>query len=144
LLPATARTLVAVLGLADAREVIGRLGGTSVAIPKCLTRAADASYEYLGERVGYAVADRLVKHFGGETLYVPRCDAALTEVTWRSIRHDFDQATRSGAQSSVQAVSDLALRYGYSDRRIWNILKKPDRIAPGRIVDDRQMALIWR
>jgi len=39
LLPESACTLVAVLGLSDAREVIRNLGGTSVAIPKCRTRA---------------------------------------------------------------------------------------------------------
>jgi len=141
LLPESASTLVAVLGLSDARAVIRSLGGTSVAIPKCRTRAGDSSYAHLAERVGDAVADRLIRHFGGGILYVPRCDLALTEATYRSIRRDFDRSTRPGGQSSVQVVSDLALRYGYSDRRIWDILKRPDRIEVPRRVDKRQARL---
>jgi len=141
LLPESACTLVAVLGLMDAREVIRSLGGTSVAIPKCRTRAGQASYAHLAERVGDAVADRLIRHFGGGILYVPRCDLALTEATYRSIRRDFDWATRPGGQSSVQVVGDLALRYGYSDRRIWAILKRPDKTHARRKTDTRQLAL---
>jgi len=141
LLPESACTLVAVLGLSDARRIIGHLGGTSVGIPKCRTRAGESSYAHLAERVGEVVAERLVRFFGGEILYIPRCDEALMEVTYRSIRRDFDRATRPGGLSSVQVVSDLALRYGYSDRRIWDILKRPDRVEPRRRVDKRQMAL---
>jgi len=141
LLPESACTLVAVLGLSDAREVIRNLGGTSVAIPKCRTRAGDSSYAHLAERVGDAVADRLVSYFGGGILYVPRCEFALAEATYRSIRRDFDRATRPGGQSSVQVVSDLARRYGYSDRRIWDILKRPDRIEVPRRVDKKQIRL---
>jgi len=91
--------------------------------------------------VGDAVADRLIRHFGGGILYVPRCDMALTEATYRSIRRDFDRATRPGGQSSVQVVGELALRYGYSDRRIWDILKRPDRIEARPRVNTRQIRL---
>jgi len=141
LLPASAQALVAALGLSDAREVIRNLHGTTVEIPKCRTHAGYACYEYLAERVGYSVAERLVKYFGGEALYVPRCEFALVEATYRAIRRDFDCATQSGGQSSGQAVRDLALRYGYSDRQIWSILKLSDRTELPRRSDKRQLAL---
>jgi len=140
LLPESVRYLVAVLGLDGARRLIRAFGGRTLAVPVARTRAGDASYAYIAECVGETVAARLVAYCGGESFYIPRCYEALTEATYRNIRREFDTATQKGKISSVQAVGDLAQRYGYSDRRIWSILKRPDNTNARRF-NPRQMVL---
>jgi len=128
LLPELVRTIVAVIGLPDAIELVRQAGGTTLNIPRRhASRAGDASYERLIETVGASAADVLVRHFDGESgLYIPRCQAALLEYTYRQIRREFDRAMRHG-QSARYAVKTLARAYRYSDRHIWSILKAGDR-----------------
>jgi len=143
LLPASVKALVAVLGLHDACDLVRAVGGTTLWIPVCRTRAGEACFEYLAERVGVRAAEKLVATFGGEVFYVPRCEAALTEIAYRQIRRDFDVATANG-QSSVQAVAGLAVRFGYSDRHVWSILKMADRTVDAladKPADPRQQRL---
>lgn len=125
LLPPAAQTLIAVIGLRATSELVRQLGGTTFAVPQRETRLGEAKFEALAEVVGPDAAMAMVRHFGGESLYIPRCRDALAEYIYREIRHTFDRLTRD--TSAVQAVSVLAVRYGYSDRHIWSILKMSDR-----------------
>ena len=128
LLPPVVQTLVIVIGLRATMELVRQAGGTTVAIPKRESRQGEAQFEAIAEMIGADAAVALTRHFGGEPLYVPQCRTALAEFEYRKIREAFDKLTRD--TSSTRAVAILAVRHGYSDRHIWNILKMPDRVEP--------------
>lgn len=128
LLPPVAQTLVGLIGLSATSALVRQAGGTTVDIPKREDPRGEASFEALAEMIGVDAALAMVKHFGGEPLYIPRCEAALREFAYREIRATFDKLTRD--TSARRAVAILAVRYQYSDRSIWSILKKPDCVGP--------------
>ena len=128
LLPPVVQTLVVVIGLQPTMDLVRQAGGTTVEVSKRETRQGEAKYEALAEMIGADAAAALVRHFGGEPIYIPQCRTALTEFEYRKIREAFDKLTRD--TSSTRAVAILAVRHGYSDRHIWNILKMPDRVEP--------------
>lgn len=128
LLPPVAQTLIAIIGLQASAELVRQLGGTTFDVPKRQTPEGEAKFEALAEVIGSDAAMAMVRHFGGDSLYIPRCRDALIEHIYRDIRQTFDRLTRD--TSATQAVSALAVRYGYSDRHIWTILKMPDRLGP--------------
>ncbi|WYX15086.1 Mor transcription activator family protein [Achromobacter xylosoxidans] len=128
LLPPVVRTFVAVIGLTAASALVRQAGGATIDVPKREDPRGEASFEALAEMIGVDAAQAMVKHFGGEPLYVPKCAGALREYTYRDIRTAFDKLTRD--TSARRAVAILAVRYNYSDRRIWSILKTPDSVVP--------------
>lgn len=125
LLPESAQLIVTLIGLPKATRLIEELRGTTFPIPKRQTRMGEIRFEMLAEVVGYDAAVVLTRHFGGESLYVPRCVSALRELRNRQLRIDFD--SMSSENSAVYAVSALARRYDLSDRQIWSILKSIEK-----------------
>ncbi|KIP18139.1 mor transcription activator family protein [Burkholderia sp. MSHR3999] len=125
LLPRTARTLIAVIGLPATNALIRAMPGVVFPVPKRKTRSGEARFEELAEVIGVEAAEKLCKHFGGESLDIPTCRDAVREMFHRQLRSEFDQITR--AHSAVFAVSRLAASHRMSSRQIWRILKMPDK-----------------
>ncbi|WP_175948584.1 Mor transcription activator family protein [Burkholderia pyrrocinia] len=125
LLPRTARTLIAVIGLPATNALIRAMPGVVFPVPKRKTRSGEARFEELAEVVGSEAAGKLCKHFGGESLDIPTCRDAVREMFHRQLRSDFDQITRE--HSAVFAVSRLAATHRMSSRQIWRILKSADK-----------------
>lgn len=126
-LPEFVRLLIRILGVAVTVRLIERLGGTTFPVAKRRSRQGEIRYELLVEVVGVEAADRMTEHFGGESLYIPNCAAAIRLLRDRDIRARFDALTRE--QSSVCATVRLAQQTGLSDRQIWRILKQADAPA---------------
>lgn len=129
ILPRTARDLVRVLGgLEPVLALVSALGGVTVRVParRGETRAAG---DTLRAVVGPWGLRRLVEHYGGTELYIPRCAQPLRRVRNAAIIENFSACAAQG-ESSGAAVRRLALEYGLSDRRIWEILKTCDPIPP--------------
>ena len=63
--------------------------------------------------------------------YVPKCEDAFREMRDRQIRRDFDRLTgqKIYPMKAYLAVRNLALDYGLTERRVWEIMKNTD-IAP--------------
>lgn len=125
LLPDAAQTIVNVIGLVAAAKLIEQLGGTTFPVALRKSRLGEIRYEMLAEVIGSDAADAMTEHFGGDTLYIPRCTHAMRELMHREIRGSFDRMTRDDV-SAVQAVAKLAVAYKLADRTIWRILKRPD------------------
>ncbi|TQV63947.1 MAG: DNA transposition protein [Halothiobacillaceae bacterium] len=121
-LPESAQNIVRLIGIGKALRLIERLGGTTFPVAKGLTRMGQARYELLAEVIGMDASDTLTAEYGGETLYVPSCKAALRRVRDRAIHTRFDAMVKGG-HSANGAVAELALEHKISDRRIWDILK---------------------
>ena len=132
LLPDTVRLMVRLVGLPATLQLVERLGGTTWPVAKGNNRLGQIRHEALAEVVGGDAASVLARHFGGDTLYIPRCAKAVREMRDRSLREEFDQLTREN--SALHAVTVLALKYRLADRQIWRILKKPDQSGETRQV----------
>ncbi len=128
LLPPVVQTFIAVIGLTATSALVRQAGGATVDVPKREAPRGEASFEALAEMIGTDGAEAMVKHFGGESLYIPKCAGALREFSYRDIRTAFDKLTRD--TSARRAVAILAVRYNYSDRRIWSILKMSNSVNP--------------
>lgn len=124
LLPDAIRVIVQIIGLPTTVKLVNSLGGTTFPVALRKSRMGEARYELLAEIIGADAADLITRHFGGDTLYIPLCRAALRELLYREIRADFDTLTRE--HSALFAVARLAVKYKMSDRHIWRLLKKQD------------------
>ncbi|MDS0859924.1 DNA transposition protein [Burkholderia pseudomultivorans] len=126
LLPRSALTLIAVVGLPATTQLVTKMAGVVFPIPKRKHRAGEARYEELAECVGVEAADSLCYHFGGEILEIPICKAALRELRDREIRSDFDSITKEF--SARHAWSKLAIKYHLTSRQIRRILDEPVKL----------------
>jgi len=127
LLPEAIQTLIRLIGLSASVRLVEQLGGTTFPVALRKSRLGEIRYEALSEVVGSDAADAITKHYGGDSLYIPRCVTALRELMHREIRADFDAMTRE--HSAIHAVTQLAVRYRMSDRHVWRILKRADMNA---------------
>lgn len=124
LLPEAIQVMIRLIGLPASVKLVEQLGGTTFPVSLRKSRLGEIRYEALSEVVGSDAADAITKHFGGDSLYIPRCVTALREIMHRSIRRDFDEMTKE--HSAIHSVTQLAVRYRMSDRHVWRVLKKPD------------------
>lgn len=127
LLPEAIQTLIRLIGLSASVRLVEQLGGTTFPVALRKSRLGEIRYEALSEVVGSDAADAITKHYGGDSLYIPRCVTALRELMHREIRAEFDAMTRE--HSAIHAVTQLAVRYRMSDRHVWRILKRADMNA---------------
>lgn len=110
--------LIAAAGEAGAQALVERHGGLTVHVPKRLpdeVEEADA-HPVFGclppeRRAGFA------RTFGGDEIYIPKCDAAVRAARDRAIRAAYDRGAR---------VQDLARAYRLSERRLYGILGQSD------------------
>ncbi|NDP58024.1 MAG: hypothetical protein GZ090_01515 [Oxalobacteraceae bacterium] len=118
-LPAMAILLIKLVGQDAAMRMMApaAYGGKSVDLPKGELGRGQRAFDALAETVGMDNAHRLCKHFGGDRVYIPRCDALGLDRRNRNI-----VAAYNGGVSVWQLASDHVL----SDRQIWTILKKTD------------------
>ena len=125
LLPESVLALVTVIGLPETLSLVKHLGGTTYPLRKGRTRGSEARLAYLEEIVGGAAMAKMVEAMAPCDLFVPRCGMALLELRDRDIRRRFDVQTTKG-MPAYEAVNDLALAHGLTDRHVWRILKKAD------------------
>ncbi len=67
--------------------------------------------------------EKVVAHFAGTDVYIPKCTQYLRNTRNAAIVKYFSNAARKGTSSGV-IVQRLAQRFQLSDRRIWTILKE--------------------
>lgn len=126
LLPESAQTMAALIGDEDTLRLIAVRGGCSIRVPEGRPGALGRkAVERLAEAVACEqLARRLMFFFAGETLYVPRCAAALDALRDHDIHRAFS-AGRQDEQGRRALVFELARTYGLSDRAVWAIMDRP-------------------
>jgi len=125
LLPESVLALITIIGLTETVELVKNLGGTTYPLRQGRTKGSESRLAYLEEIVGGAAMEKMVEALAPCDLFVPKCEQALLELRDRHIRRRFDAQTGKGVPA-YEAVNDLALAHGLTDRHIWRILKKPD------------------
>ncbi|CNJ92473.1 Uncharacterized conserved protein [Yersinia mollaretii] len=121
LLPESVQQIAELIGYPATARLLDKLGGTTFPIGKGLRALGAARATLLRETIGDENAQLLVKHFGGEVLYLPRCDRALRELRNRSFLAEFAQLRGSGV-SSLMVMTQLCPKYGFSDRFAWGLV----------------------
>lgn len=119
LLPDVVVEIAELIGYPKTLKLIHALGGLDFYMPKSFdNRHADLLAQTLGDD-----AQVLIERFGGERIYIPRCQAAFIqirnwefarEVAWRTANGDSQQA----------AIQHLAPQYGFSERWAYKILSE--------------------
>lgn len=128
LLPESVQALITLIGFEAAFELVRHLGGTTYPLRQGRTQSTASGAAYLEEIAGAEAAEKMMRHLAPCNLFVPKCEAAMTELRDRRIRRAFDRQTASGVPA-YQAAADLALAHRLTDRHIWRILKRPDKVA---------------
>lgn len=115
-LPEMGREFVRMIGLPRSIELFRALGGVDFPAPRGENnnRLGAIRFDMLAEVVGVDAAKVIIKEYGGEKLYIPKCQNALIAVRNRRIVREFDKGV---------SVFELALKFRLSDRQIETILK---------------------
>lgn len=125
LLPQSVQRIADLVGLPATLKLVKALGGTSWYFARGVGRNGQARVAALSEIVGDEAAERLATYLHErESVYIPKCDAALRRLRDAEIHRQFEQAVREGLTANV-VVAELARTYRLSDRRVWKILKSP-------------------
>ncbi len=122
-LPRGVRTLAQHIGLPAALALVEGFGGLTLRIAHGSRARGQAMLERLAAKVGSAAASRLAREYGATQLYIPNCKTALLKVRNRQLIADRTALAAEGL-SERSIVQCLSLRYGISDRHIWDLLKR--------------------
>jgi len=109
---ADTQLLESLIGREALQALIQTCGGLSVPIPKRLPLSGP-----LCDLPRHA-QEALVRYAGGTEFYIPKCDASRREALYQKIRAEYDAGAR---------VQDLARKYRFTERWIYEILSRPSR-----------------
>lgn len=131
LLPDSARQIAEVIGLPQTLALVSRLGGCTLPVPNGVSKRGRAILRLVGDIIGEDNARKLRDAYRATTLYIPNCKGALVQARNMALTRDRDMLAGQG-MCERDIVFRLAIRYGISDRYIWQILKNPVTIPEGR------------
>ncbi len=122
-LPDIVKDILALIGFPATVKLLDVIGGTTFPVGKGRQASGEARMELLVSTVGQDNADKLAQHFGGDILYIPRCERALKELRNRHFVADVDRL-RDGGKSLLWIMTELCPKYGISDRLAYYILER--------------------
>lgn len=143
-LPASLRDMADRLGLPVVSYLVEKLGGTTIPVPLRATATGEARYRRLCEIIGKDIAAALCREYGGVSLYVPNCRAAIMDARDAEMIAARDKLAKQGVNER-EIVEKLARRYRLSDRQVWRILKRiPCQTASAPLFGSRrEQARLW-
>ncbi|WP_405424355.1 Mor transcription activator family protein [Pantoea stewartii] len=121
LLPDSVITIAELIGFPATVELLKVLGGTTFPVGKGLRAMGAGRAKLLKETIGEDNARLMTAHFGGEVLYLPRCDRALRELRNRAFLGEFESLKDSGI-STPKIMTQLCPKYGFTDRFAWQLI----------------------
>lgn len=127
LLPESMQQVVEVIGVRAACELVKAIGGARFKFGKGKqdTPRLAILFDAIGEEKTYA----LLGVFGGEDLYVPRCDEALRALRNEQFRQDFEELTVKQGVSKLMAMSQLCPKFNISERTGYTIIRTPSEAS---------------
>lgn len=128
LLPEVVLQIADLIGFSATAQLLKKFGGTTFPIGKGVKALGAQRAELLRETIGKDKAALLVKNFGGEILYLPRCDRALRELRNRRFLSEFAELRDSGT-SGLMAMTVLCPKYEFSDRFAWKLVQENKVVA---------------
>lgn len=134
LLPEVVIELISLIGYAKAEALISAIGGITWKVGTGSRQKGNRRGEVLKELIGLETARIIEHHFGGEPLYIPRCDRALREWRNREFIREHNELVASGESSRFARIT-LCPKYGVTDRWAQKLLSQ-------RQVSYRQLDLL--
>lgn len=120
LLPESMLDIVEAIGVKSACELVKAIGGARFKFGR--GKQDTPRLHILFAAIGEAKTYQLLRVFGGEELYVPRCEEALRELRNEQFRRDFIALTTNGV-SKLMAMSQLCPEYKISERTGYTIVR---------------------
>ncbi len=130
-LPRNVRHIADRIGLPAALRLVEHFGGLTLRLPVGAREPGRAMLAELARILGEEAARTLAAAYADCPLYVPNCKPALLRARNAALLADRQTLTRQGL-SERQIVQCLALRYGLSERSVWDIYKKPAPPPPAQ------------
>ncbi|QIP47075.1 Mor transcription activator family [Kingella kingae] len=130
-LPESVQSIADVIGLADTIALVKAIGGSRFKFGK--GKHNTARLALLHEAIGKRKTEQLLDVFGGDELYVPRCQVALQRLRNQQFRADFAALTDDGKTSKAMAYLQLLPKYQISNRTADAILQEREvlKVAQG-------------
>jgi len=135
LLPESVQHIAQLIGFPATGKLIDRFGGVVFPVGKGLRGAGHVRIELLQEVLTPEQVMLIIQHFGGERLYIPRCQEAWRAWRNRCFLADLDQLCDAG-ESITMALTRICPKYGIASTRAWELLK-----ARSNDVDPQQKSL---
>lgn len=123
LLPESVQQIAALIGFPATEALIRHFGGVTFPIGKGLRSAGHRRIELLQKALSPEHVALLMRNFSGETLYIPRCDAAWRAWRNRCFYADIDRLQADG-ESLTMALTLTCPRYGIASTRAWELLRE--------------------
>ncbi|UOO81186.1 mor transcription activator family protein [Uruburuella testudinis] len=121
LLPESMLDIVEAIGVRSACALVKAIGGARFKFGK--GRQDTPRLNILFAAIGEAKTYQLLRVFGGEEMYVPRCEEALRELRNEQFRHEFLALTEREGKSKLMAMSALCPKYQISERTGYTIMR---------------------
>ncbi|WNS83254.1 Mor transcription activator family protein [Neisseria sp. DTU_2021_1001991_1_SI_NGA_ILE_055] len=121
LLPESMIEIVDVIGIKAAIELVKAIGGARFKFGR--GRRDTERLNILFSAIGEPKTHALLKVFGGEDLYVPRCEEALRELRNEQFCMEFRDLTENQGVSRLMAMSRLCPKYQISERTGYTIIR---------------------
>ena len=121
LLPESMLDIVEAIGVKSACELVKAIGGARFKFGR--GKQDTPRLHILFAAIGEAKTYQLLRVFGGEELYVPRCEEALRDLRNEQFRHEFLVLTEREGVSKLMAMSALCPKYKISERTGYTIMR---------------------
>lgn len=125
-LPESVQSIADVIGLADTEKLVRVIGGTRFKFGK--GKQETARLKLLQQTIGEPQTEKLLSVFGGDVMYIPRCQLALQRLRNQRFRADYAALTDNGKTSKAMALLQLCPQYGISHRTADVILQERDEV----------------
>ncbi|MDK4583302.1 Mor transcription activator family protein [Kingella kingae] len=130
-LPESVQSIADVIGLADTIALVKAIGGSRFKFGK--GKHNTARLALLHEAIGKPQTEKLLAVFGGDVMYIPRCQLALQRLRNQRFRADYAALTDNGKTSKAMALLQLLPKYQISNRTADAILQEREvlKVAQG-------------
>ena len=130
LLPDIVVDISNLIGYKTTLLLVQELGGIDFAMPT--GDMGSASELRLIKAVGTEAPKVLIQAYGGERIYIPRCQAAFNQLRYQEFRIDIGKAVASG-EMQKSAIQRLAPQYGFTERWAYTVLSEENKRADAQL-----------
>lgn len=124
LLPDIVNAISVLIGYRSALKLIQAIGGIDLVVPTGELRSGTAVL--LINAVGDDDALTLMRAYGGERLYIPRCHAAMTQLRNQEFCKHIAMMVANG-DTQTAAIHLYAPQYGFTERWAYVVLRAESR-----------------
>lgn len=122
-LPDVVLELIDLIGYPATEDLVKRLGGITFPIVKAMRLSGCDRLQLLIDSVGKDNADKIIHRFGGEELYIPKCDKAFIKLRNQQFLEEVSMKLHNGV-SLQWAFIELCPKYGITERLGYQLRKQ--------------------